>query len=135
MRGCAGPRGGQDGTWITNAVQRGYLALFERGFAHSVESWRDGQLVGGLYGVAIGRMFFGESMFASEPDASKVALAHLVRQLRAWNFPMIDCQQETAHLASLGARPIPRGEFAAALSRLVHCEHPIPLPQHWTFDP
>ena len=134
MRGCAGPRDGQDGTWITDAVRKGYRALFDRGFAHSVESWRDGVLVGGLYGVALGRMFFGESMFALEPDASKVALAHLVRQLRKWKFPMIDCQQETAHLASLGARPIPRPEFAASLLRLVHSPHPIPLPQHWTFD-
>ena len=134
MKGCSAPRQGQDGTWITSAVRAGYGELFRRGYAHSVESWRDGALVGGLYGVAIGRMFFGESMFALEADASKVALAHLVRQLRAWNFPLIDCQQETAHLASLGARPIPRAEFAATLSRLVHFPHPIALPQHWTFD-
>lgn len=134
MQGCAAPRPGQDGTWITSAVRAGYGEMFRRGYAHSVESWREGTLVGGLYGVAIGRMFFGESMFALEPDASKVALAHLVRQLRTWDFPMIDCQQETAHLASLGARPIRRAEFAAALSRLVHFPHPIPLPQHWTFD-
>ena len=137
MQGCASPREGQDGTWITSAVRRGYGDLFERGFAHSVESWRDGELVGGLYGVAIGRMFFGESMFALEADASKVALAHLVRQLRQWQFPMIDCQQQTAHLASLGARPIARVEFAASLSRLVHLvhlDHAMPLPKHWTFD-
>jgi len=134
MKSCAAPRSGQDGTWITGAVRSSYGALFRRGFAHSVESWRDGELVGGLYGVAIGRMFFGESMFALEPDASKVALARLVRQLRAWDFPMIDCQQQTAHLASLGARPIPRDAFAEALARLVHFDHPIPLPAHWTFD-
>ena len=135
MRGCAGPRPDQDGTWITDAVRAGYGALYRAGYAHSVETWRDGVLVGGLYGVAIGRMFFGESMFAHETDASKVALVRLVHQLRAWGFPLIDCQQQTAHLASLGARPIPRTEFAEALGRLVHCPHPIPLPNRWTFDP
>ena len=134
MQGCAAPRDGQDGTWITEAVRRGYGELFDRGFAHSVESWRDNDLVGGLYGVAIGRMFFGESMFAREPDASKVALVALVQQLRKWEFPMIDCQQQTAHLATLGARPIPRDEFAATLSRLVHLDHAMPLSQHWNFD-
>ena len=135
MRACASPRADQDGTWITDAVRAGYGALFRHGYAHSVEAWRDDELVGGLYGVAIGRMFFGESMFARETDASKVALVHLVRQLRAWDFPLIDCQQQTAHLASLGARPITRSEFAEALARLVHSAHPIPLPNHWTFDP
>ena len=135
MRACASPRADQDGTWITGAVRAGYGALFRHGYAHSVEAWRDDELVGGLYGVAIGRMFFGESMFARETDASKVALVHLVRQLRAWDFPLIDCQQQTAHLASLGARPITRIEFAEALARLVHSAHPIPLPNHWTFDP
>lgn len=134
MRACAEPRAGQEGTWITEAVRAGYGALFRGGYAHSVESWRDGELVGGLYGVAIGRMFFGESMFARETDASKVALSRLVDQLRAWEFPLIDCQQETAHLASMGAGPIPRKEFAKALAHLVHCPHPIPLPNHWTFD-
>ena len=134
MRACASPRADQDGTWITDAVRAGYGALFRHGYAHSVEAWRDDELVGGLYGVAIGRMFFGESMFARETDASKVALVHLVRQLRAWDFPLIDCQQQTAHLASLGARPITRSEFAEALARLVHSAHPIPLPNHWTFD-
>jgi leucyl/phenylalanyl-tRNA--protein transferase len=135
MRACAEPRADQDGTWITDAICAAYGALHRRGYAHSVESWGDGELVGGLYGVAIGRMFFGESMFARETDASKVALAHLVHQLRAWDFPLIDCQQQTAHLASLGARPIPRSEFAKALAHLVHCPHPIPLPDRWTFDP
>ena len=135
MQGCAAPREAQDGTWITDAVRQGYGALFERGYAHSVEAWRDNMLVGGLYGVAIGRMFFGESMFARESEASKVALAHLVAQLRKWDFPIIDCQQQTIHLASLGARPISRSTFADALARLVHFEYPIPLPQHWTFDP
>jgi leucyl/phenylalanyl-tRNA--protein transferase len=105
-------RPGQFGTWITPAIVDAYTVLHERGHAHSVEAWRDGVLVGGLYGVAIGRMFFGESMFAREPDASKVALVHLVGILRTLNFPLIDCQQETVHLASFGARPIPRVQFA-----------------------
>src|SRR5438067_7256068 len=115
MAGCAEPRSGQSGTWITPAVIDAYTVLHHEGHAHSIEAWRDGNLAGGLYGVSIGRMFYGESMFAREADASKVALAHLIRQLAKWEFPMIDCQQQTAHLASLGARPIPRDEFAAAL--------------------
>ena len=135
MRACAAPRDEFGGTWITDAIRAGYGALHRQGYAHSVESWLEGELVGGLYGVAIGRMFFGESMFARQTDASKVALAHLVRQLRAWEFPLIDCQQQTAHLGSLGARPIPRAEFAKAIARLVHCQQPHSLPRRWTFDP
>ena len=134
MRACAEPRDAQDGTWITPAVRRSYGVLHQRGFAHSVESWRDGVLVGGLYGVSIGRMFFGESMFTRQTDASKVALVHLVHQLRAWNFPLIDCQQETAHLARFGARPIPRIQFAERLAQLVNSSPPIPPPDRWTFD-
>ena len=135
MRACAEPRAGQQGTWITGDIRSAYGRLFAMGYAHSVESWSDGELVGGLYGIAIGRMFFGESMFARRTDASKVALAHLVRQLRAWNFPVIDCQQQTAHLATLGARPIPRSSFAEKLEHLVHCPPPVPLPQRWVFAP
>jgi len=135
MRACAEPRPEQGGTWITDDVLAAYGRLFRAGYAHSVESWRDGELVGGLYGVSIGRMFFGESMFARATDASKVALVHLVRQLRDWDFPLIDCQQETGHLASLGARPIPRQVFAEALGRLIHCSPPVPLPNRWTFRP
>jgi len=131
---CAAPRWDEGGTWITDAVRRAYGRLHRLGYAHSVESWRDGELVGGLYGVAIGRMFFGESMFARETDASKVALVRLVRQLQAWKFPLIDCQQETSHLASLGARPIPRASFAKELATLIHCSPPIPLPNRWTFS-
>ncbi|MEO8133795.1 MAG: leucyl/phenylalanyl-tRNA--protein transferase [Betaproteobacteria bacterium] len=134
MRGCAEPRPAQDGTWITPAVRASYGVLHQRGFAHSVESWADGVLVGGLYGVSIGRMFFGESMFARQTDASKVALVHLVRQLRAWNFPLIDCQQETVHLARFGARPIRRTEFAERLLHLVNSPPPVPPPDRWTFD-
>jgi len=135
MHACAEPRDSDGGTWITPEVRAGYGVLHRRGFAHSVESWRDGELVGGLYGVSIGRMFFGESMFARQTDASKVALVHLVRQLQKWNFPLIDCQQETVHLASFGARPISRAEFAERLGQLVNSTPPVPLPNRWTFDP
>jgi len=112
-------RRGQSGTWITPEIIDAYTVLHRRGYAHSVEAWRNGKLAGGLYGVAIGRMFFGESMFAHEADASKVALAQLVAMLRARDFPLIDCQQETKHLATFGARPIPRRTFAELLARLV----------------
>lgn len=117
-------RPGQSGTWITPEIVRAYTKLHELGYAHSVEAWRDGELVGGLYGVAIGRMFFGESMFALETDASKVALVHLVAILRERGFPMIDCQQETEHLASFGARPIPRAQFADRVAALVNSFDP-----------
>src|SRR4029453_7887063 len=108
----------------TPAIIDAYAALHERGYAHSVEAWRDGNLAGGLYGVAIGRMFFGESMFTRESDASKVALAHLVAMLRAREVPLIDCQQQTEHLASFGARPIPRRAFADLVAGLVHSNAP-----------
>jgi len=131
MAGCAAPRDGQDGTWITPEIVDAYSELAGLGYAHSVEAWADGELAGGLYGVAIGRMFFGESMFARQSDASKVALAHLVWQLRRWNFEMIDCQMTTSHLASLGAREVPRRAFNAQISRLVR-QPPIPGP--WRVD-
>ena len=122
---CASARRpGQTGTWITPAIIDAYASLHERGYAHSVEAWRSGELAGGLYGVAIGRMFFGESMFARESDASKVALAHLVAMLRAREFPLVDCQQQTGHLASFGARPIPRRMFADHVAGLVHSTAP-----------
>jgi len=129
MQGCAEPRNGQSGTWITPAVTEAYEALHRQGHAHSVEAWRDGELVGGLYGVSIGRMFYGESMFAREPDASKVALVKLVAMLGGMEMPLIDCQQETEHLARFGARPIPRREFAHWLSRLVNSPQPA---ENWT---
>jgi len=109
---CAEPREGQSGTWIVPEMIAAYRALHELGFVHSVESWREGELVGGLYGMALGKVFFGESMFARAPDASKVALVALVERLKADGFRLIDCQQATAHLASMGAREIPRAEFA-----------------------
>jgi leucyl/phenylalanyl-tRNA--protein transferase len=124
MEGCAEPRSGQSGTWITPAVIDAYETLHRQGHAHSLEAWRDGELVGGLYGVTTGRMFFGESMFARETDASKVALVKLVAMLGSMGMPLIDCQQETEHLARFGARPITRREFADWLSRLVHSTGP-----------
>ncbi len=119
------PRDGQRGTWITPEMIDAYCELHRRGMAHSVESWHDGQLCGGLYGMALGRMFFGESMFARKTDASKVALVHLVDMLRRQGVPLIDCQQETAHLGSFGARPIARATFAGHLSELIHSTEPV----------
>ena len=112
MQACAAPRSGQGGTWIVPEMVDAYTRLHERGLAHSVESWLDGELAGGLYGVALGKVFFGESMFTRAPDASKVALVQLVERLKAEGYRVIDCQQATAHLASLGAREIPRKAFA-----------------------
>jgi leucyl/phenylalanyl-tRNA--protein transferase len=120
MRACAAPRAGQDGTWITGEMIEAYLRLHQAGHAHSIETWIGGQLAGGLYGVALGRAFFGESMFTRAPDASKIALAHLVRQLERWDCGLIDCQMATAHLARFGAREIPRPEFMRRLAKLVN---------------
>jgi leucyl/phenylalanyl-tRNA--protein transferase len=111
MRACAAPRRDGPGTWISEEIIDGYTSLHAMGYAHSSEVWLDGELVGGAYGVCIGRMFYGESMFARVSDASKVALAYLVAFLRAQDVQMVDCQQETGHLASLGAAPIPRSVF------------------------
>ena len=119
VRACAGPRRDGAGTWISEDIVQGYTGLHRIGHAHSAELWRDGALVGGAYGVSIGRMFFGESMFARETDASKVALAYLVHFLKLNDVAMVDCQQETDHLASLGAAPIPRADFLAHLSNAV----------------
>ena len=130
MRACAEPRNGQ-GTWITGEMVAAYAHLHRMGYAHSVETWLDGKLVGGLYGISIGRMFYGESMFSRASDASKVALAHLAAQLQRWNFGMIDCQMNTPHLISLGARELPRTEFIQCLQELIH--YPDIAPQ-WKFD-
>ena len=120
MQACAiTPRNGQSGTWITPDMQRAYGRLFELGFAHSVETWVDDRLVGGLYGLAIGKMFYGESMFSHATDASKIATAHLARFLEQQGFGLIDCQMNTAHLASLGAREISRDEFIVRLRELI----------------
>ena len=112
-------RPGQDDTWITPDMMAAYCRLHELGWAHSVETYADGELVGGLYGLSIGRMFYGESMFSRRRDASKIAFAHLIRQLLARQTGLIDCQMRTEHLASLGGREIPRAEFLARLERLI----------------
>lgn len=128
MRGCAAPREDQAGTWISAEMRAAYRRLHELGYAHSVETWIDGELSGGLYGVAIGRAFFGESMFTRVRDASKIALAHLVRRLAAEDYGMIDCQMYTEHLARLGATEIPRREFARRLAELVDYSSRRPEP-------
>lgn len=117
MRGCAAvPRPGQSGTWITHDMMTGYTQLHEDGFAHSIEAWRDDELVGGLYGVSFGSAFFGESMFARADDASKVAFATLAAHLVDWGFTLLDCQTYTDHLARFGAEEIPRDDFLARLN-------------------
>lgn len=133
MQGCAGPRPQypDGGTWITEEMMEAYVRLHELGYAHSVEAWQEGQLVGGLYGVALGGIFFGESMFTRVPDASKVALVSLVRQLEAWDFRIFDCQQPSRHIKMLGAEDISRRDF------LDHLAAALALPDRrgrWCFD-
>ena len=111
IKACAAPRTYADGTWITEQMQAAYSELHSRGIAHSVEVRCEGQLVGGLYGLAMGKLFFGESMFSRMDNASKVGFIHLVQQLKEWGFALIDCQMPTQHLASLGAKSISRSEF------------------------
>ena len=132
MRGCATvPRPGQDGTWITPDMLAGFTAFHEQGFAHSIEAWRDGELMGGLYGVSLGAVFYGESMFARAPDASKVAFATLLANLVRWGFELVDCQNATHHLARFGAANWPRVRFLAALKRALRA----PTRRGpWTFD-
>ena len=117
MRACAAPRDGQEGTWISEEIIAAYGGLARRDLAHSMEVWKDGLLVGGAYGVAMGRMFFGESMFSRVTDASKIALAALVALLSQEQVPVIDCQQRTPHLASLGAREMQRSAFCAHVAQ------------------
>ena len=133
MQHCAGPRPQypDGGTWITKEMLDAYTKLHEQGYAHSVETWQEGQLVGGLYGVALGRAFFAESMFTHVPDASKVALVSLVRQLQTWEFRIIDCQQASPHVMRFGAEEIPRRAFVDHLTEAVR------LPERlgrWQFD-
>jgi len=125
VAGCAAPRRREPGTWITPEMHRSYLDLHTRGLAHSVETWRDGELVGGLYGVAIGKVFFGESMFSRARDASKVALSRLVDECEQRGIRLIDCQMATDHLTSLGSRSIPRRDFERLLASL--CRDPANL--------
>jgi leucyl/phenylalanyl-tRNA--protein transferase len=131
MEGCAAPRTNQEGTWITGEMMGAYARLADLGYAHSVEAWADGELVGGLYGVALGRVFYGESMFSRRSNASKVALAHAARQLDRWKFVVIDCQMATGHLASLGAREIARADFVRRV-RTGAAQPPVPSP--WRID-
>lgn len=119
LDGCAAPRAGDTGTWLSHQMRRAYTALHLAGHAHSIEVWMDGELAGGIYGVALGRMFFGESMFTRRTDASKIAMVRLAAQLERWDFPLIDCQLETDHLLSLGAEPMPRRRFIAEVGHLV----------------
>jgi len=128
IKACSEPRQGEPGTWLSKAMQAAYVALHRAGHAHSFETWQDGELVGGLYGVSIGRMFYGESMFSRATDASKVALVALVEALRERGFPLIDCQQRTPLLASLGGREIPRPQFLRRVAALVHYPE---LPGKW----
>jgi leucyl/phenylalanyl-tRNA---protein transferase len=132
MRACGEvPRPGQNGTWITEELVAGYAALHAAGYAHSIETWADGELVGGLYGVSLGRAFFGESMFARAPDASKVAFVTLLGNLVAWDFAMVDCQVYTDHLARFGAEEWPRRQFLRTLRMAL--EVPARLGP-WRFD-
>jgi leucyl/phenylalanyl-tRNA--protein transferase len=128
---CAGPRRGQPSTWLTTEMQEAYTLLHNHQLAHSVESWYEGQLVGGLYGVTLGKVFFGESMFSRMTDASKVAFAHLVWQLQRWGYELIDCQVHTQHLESLGAVSISRQDYNTLLNAL--CDLPG-QPTPWQFD-
>jgi leucyl/phenylalanyl-tRNA--protein transferase len=136
---CAGPRPKQEpaGTWILDEMIEAYCQLHERGYAHSVEVWDQDQLVGGLYGVALGRAFFGESMFSHRTDASKIALVYLAHQLDQWQFELIDCQVSSGHITSLGAQDIRRDEFMSRLNKaLSHADRPgrwpetAPYPDH-----
>lgn len=133
MEQCAGPRPQypEGGTWITDDMLAAYTRLHELGHAHSVESWQDGRLVGGVYGVALGGAFFAESMFTRVDDASKIALVTLIRQLQAWNFRLMDCQQSSPHVMRFGAEEIPRSDFINQLTTaLTHPDRGGP----WVFD-
>ncbi len=127
---CAAPRSYTDGTWISTSMQQAYTQLHQQGVAHSVELWQNGKLSGGLYGIAMGRLFFGESMFSRATNASKIAFAFFARQLEKWGYVLIDCQVENNHLTSLGASCIPRTEFKQYLDQHLETE----LNHHWHFD-
>jgi leucyl/phenylalanyl-tRNA--protein transferase len=131
IQACSEPRPQQRGTWITAMMRAAYSRLHGLGVAHSVETWRGGELIGGLYGVALGRVFYGESMFSRASDASKIALVYLVRQLHKWKFGLIDCQMHTPLLTSFGAREIPRVQFTREVAELVNYPN-VPAP--WVFE-
>jgi leucyl/phenylalanyl-tRNA--protein transferase len=131
LRACAEPREDGGGTWLGHEMQAAYTAMHREGLAHSVEVWMDGVLAGGIYGVGLGRMFFGESMFSRRTDGSKIAITYLAAQLAAWGMPLIDCQMATGHLASLGAREVPRRQFLQWVAEL--CAQPGP--PVWRLDP
>ncbi len=117
IRACAEPAPGRHTTWINTTVERLYTDLFRMGYAHCVECWRDGVLIGGLYGVALGGAFFGESMFARRSDASKAALVHLIERLRVGGYELLDTQFVTEHLARFGAMEVPRAQYLRGLAR------------------
>ncbi|NOZ53037.1 MAG: leucyl/phenylalanyl-tRNA--protein transferase [Gammaproteobacteria bacterium] len=129
VNACGEPRKNQPGTWITPDMRTAYYTMHKLGHAHSIECWHNNQLVGGLYGMSIGQVFFGESMFSRKTDSSKLALVHLVHKLQEWGFQLIDCQVRTAHLTSLGAKDIPREQFIQHLYQW--CSTP-PKPAAWT---
>jgi leucyl/phenylalanyl-tRNA--protein transferase len=128
INGCAAPRDNEDGTWLTQEMQAAYIRLHNEGHAHSIEVWHQEQLVGGLYGIAIGQVFFGESMFHRKTDASKVAFVSLIQHLTRWGYQLIDCQVQTQHLISLGAEEITRQQFTSLLGQYHCCQ---PHPQAW----
>ena len=135
IKACSAPRQDARGTWITPEMIEAYIKLHDAGIAHSVECWNDSNLVGGLYGICLGRLFFGESMFSLQNDASKVAFVHLVKQLEIWNFPLIDCQVPNKHLSSLGACEIPLSQFVQYLEHYVDQPKPEKWQLEWQFKP
>lgn len=131
IHACARPRTSQGGTWLTAAMITAYIRLHQEGWAHSAEVWRKGELVGGIYGVALGAAFFGESMFSTATNGSKLALVWLAQQLAAWNFSLLDAQVGSAHLYTLGALDMPRQDFSNALALAIACPD---RRGHWSFD-
>jgi|TARA_B110000483_G_scaffold217511_1_gene269970 leucyl/phenylalanyl-tRNA--protein transferase len=131
IQACAESRAGVAGTWITDDMKNAYGKLFDAGIAHSVEVWADDQLVGGLYGIALGKVFFGESMFSKTSNASKAGFVYLVKQLGIWGFELVDCQVSSEHLASLGAVEISRKEFCTYLTRCIDANTTC---QQWQFQ-
>ena len=132
VEACAEPRANypEDGTWISDDIVAAYSALHQLGYAHSIEVWDDNKLIGGVYGVALGKIFFGESMFSRQSNSSKIALFYLAKQLKEWQYIAIDCQVHNNHLESMGALQMPRPEFEALLQ-----QHVVDTPNHWNLNP